>query len=188
LLAQRRTDDEIVYTFVDPKALPSIRRLGLLSGDQIAASPKLLALARPNPKEREDWMKSYRKFSRDPETAIVFKGPSVFFSMPAVSDLDPDHPIRKRGLVPLRVRLGELMRDHPEVQVYGVELVPLGKSKRPRDREHVLDHQELLDLLNRSTRQLWEDHDPKDTRQYASNVPHGVVLTPRIPPSYLDEV
>jgi hypothetical protein len=178
----------VVYTFVDPESLASIRQRGLLSGELIAKSPSLLALARPNAKDRATWLKTYHALHEDPKSNVIFKGPSVFFSKPDFSSMSPGHPIRKRHLLPVRVRLGELLRDHPEIQVLGVELKPYRKDMTDEEfarREHILTPTEIAGFIRQSPASLWRHHNRRDTTHYASDVPHGIVLTPRIAPRYL---
>ncbi len=178
----------VCYSFVTPESVASIARYGLLAGEIVASSSLLLNLARPNAEERETWLRGFEEFRSDPEMGLIYRGPSVFFTMPDPAKLGPRHYISARGLLPIAVNLGAFMRDQPGTRIRGVELVPYRTGMSDAEfekRERDLDLSEVLDYTRKSPEELWCHHDVGDDQHYASDVPHAIVVTPRIEPVYL---
>lgn len=184
----RRGDHVVCYSFVTPDAVAAIARYGLLAGEIVASSSALLRLARPDDGEREAWLRGFEEFRSDPEMGLIYRGPSVFFTLPDVAKLGPSHRIVARGLVPVAVDLGALLRDQPGIRVRGVELVPYRTDMSDEEfeqRERDLELNEIEAFTRMPPEELWRHHDVSDDLHYASDVPHAIVVTPRIEVAYL---
>lgn len=173
-----------VVTAVPPGALESTLRDGLLSAQEVAKRPELLQLARPDATDREAWVKRLETSGKDPRLRSALKGPSVSFSPPPKSKIAEDHPIRKWGLIPVRVDLDRLRRDDPSLRVYGVELTP-ASSGPVTGRQRELSPEEVDALRRTPPRELWKHY--TNTRYYSADVPHAALINSsgRIPPKYL---
>lgn len=174
------------YTLVAHDAITSIFRLGLLSGEMVGASSALLTLARPEPEDRETWLCSFKEFAGDPVFGVVYTGPNIFFSLPDSTRLGDR--IRARRLVPFEIDLHGLLEDEPGLRVRGLELEPYRSTMSDdafNSRERDLSREDLHQVAARSSTDLWQHHDPEDVDHYASDVPHAVIVTPRIEGKYL---
>lgn len=174
-----------LYTYVPPDALDVIMDVGLLSGDELYKRPSMLKLARPNEDDRDEWSQRYEAAaaSYDP----FFSGIHVFFTPPDFDKLHPDHFILKWSLRPIMIDLDMMLDDDPKLQLLGLELQPARSDDRIEDledRERYLSIDEVIELTSRSPEDLWQHHEGRATH-YASNVPHAIIMTPRIDPKYL---
>jgi hypothetical protein len=174
------------YTYVPEAAWPLIKKHGLHGATAMLKRPDLLATARPDESERQEWTNRVKAGAHEPHN----QGPHVFFSMPDQSKIGPNHHINRLGLKPVAVDLGRLLRDQKKTRLFGVELTPYHLSKKPTDRERFLRHSEIRRLTGTSSADLWKhNHDPKN-KYYAADVPHAAVVTPTgvVPAKYLKRV
>jgi 8-oxo-dGTP pyrophosphatase MutT (NUDIX family) len=173
-------EDAVVYS-ATPSA-ESALKYGLLSSRAIAKRPDLLAIARPDPKDRAEWLESYERHKRKASRG----GPSFFFTKPDPDKISDKHYIKKWKLEELEVALGKLLKDHPKTRIYGSELVPLTKDAKVV-RKKILTRREVLQYINTPSKELWKHHDDPEGRYYAANVPHGALLVPGgvVDPVYL---
>ena len=170
-----------------PGALESVMQHGLLSAEEVVKRPGLLQLARPDKADQKLLLQLLKMRSKDEDSALMMKGPSVFFSPPPKEKITEDHYMRKWGLVPLRVDLDRLWRDDPSLRVHGTELTPwksLGNTPAAR-RKRDLTPEEVDAFRRTPPRDLWQHYN--DTRYYAADVPHAALITRdgRIDPKYL---
>jgi hypothetical protein len=160
---------------------------GLLSAEEVVKRPGLLQLARPDKTDQKLLLQLLKMRSKDEDSALMVKGPSVFFSPPPKEKITEGHYMRKWGLVPLRVDLDRLWRDDPSLRVHGTELTPwrpLGNTPMAKRRRDLTP--EEVDAFRRTPpRELWQHYN--DTRYYAADVPHAALITRdgRIDPKYL---
>jgi len=203
------TRDVFVYSAVPPKSKPQILEHGLLSAESIARNPELLKIARPNKKDREDFIKSVEKrlAGESPESVL---GPSVFFTEVDDSKITKDHFIKKWKLKQIRINLSALLRAEPDTIVFGVELLPIttlsSRSKAFKEHLHSLGFDKVKQLIEARRRPLtleevraytkkrpedlweWYDVDTYSGRFYAADVPHAFILTPNgaIPSKFIE--
>lgn len=197
------SDDMEVYHHVPTSAVDAVLKHGLLSSEALAANPELLALARPDPKEREEWLARLQKEKDWPHR----KGPNVLFKeAPADLVLPDNHPTKQTPHTRVKVRLGALLRDKPDTKVYGMELAPFDEvfadidddkwnSMSPdaqnalrEKRKRMLSAEELKALTSSASSELWKHYKDPGKPMYAPDVPHAAIITSDgvIPPEYLD--
>jgi len=174
------------YTYVPGGAWALIKKHGLHGASAMLRRPDLLAVARPDEKERLEWTQRIRASAHEPHN----RGPHVFFSMPDAAKIGPNHHINRLGLKPVAVDLHRLLREHKRTRLFGVELTPYHLSKKPEDRERWLRRREIRKLTGMTPVELWKHNRDPENKYYASNVPHAAVVTPSgvIPSKYLKRV
>lgn len=174
--------------YVPEVQLASVRQKGLLTRRAIMDDPEVLAMvARDSGKTPDAQRARFEELGRDrPHTEGVS---ALFQDAPPDTQLVSNHPFHRQKYHRILIRLDELIRDHPDTGLHGVELTPYHPDSKWEDRHHDLAPEELTDLTGRSAKDLWKDYSDIDNKgQYAPNVPH-VVLNPRsgkIDPKYLD--
>lgn len=173
-------EDAVVYS-ATPSAASALKH-GLLSSRALAERPDLLAIARPDPKDRAEWLELYGRQKRKASRG----GPNFFFTQPDPDKISDKHYIKKWKLEGLEIAIGKLLKDHPKTRIYGSELVPWTKDENVV-RKKVLTRREVLQFINTPPKELWKHHDDPEGRYYAANVPHGALLVPGgvIDPKYL---
>lgn len=181
-----------VTSLVPRAALDSVRKHGLLGGKAVIEKPDALAAAAAGrgvtPEAfKADVLKtlaSWKKYQAE--------GPNVFFQPPpATTQLAANHPSKVHDLVPVRLRLDDLMRDVPDTKMYGMELEPYDAKKHVTgaERHRYLAADEVDGLVGKTPEELWKHYaDPEGKGYYAPDVPHASVHTPdgAVPAKYLD--
>ena len=119
----------------------------------------------------------------------MFKAPSI------KTQLAENHPPKKWDMVPVQVKLQELLSSLPGTRVHGQELVPFKKQDADKlgdayaDKRHRdLTSEEIERYTKMRPSRLWRHYGEDDKAgRYAPNVPHIAVITPdgRIPPEFL---
>ena len=201
-----------VYSAVPPNAKKLIRKYGLLSGIATIKNPEVLRAARPNTKERKEFVERTKKVANS-ERPYSVMGPSVLFTPPDPSKITKRHFIKKWDLQTIRIDLKRLIQDYPETILWGVELLPYDKAWRDMsdaqfqkvmdklgyasweefadERSRELTLSEVVDFTKQDPKNLWEHYDVQDAgKKYASNVPHAFIITPMgyIPYEYIEYV
>lgn len=191
-----------VTTYIPRSALDSVRTHGLLSGEALLKNPDALAAAASGrgltPEEFQTDIQRILKGWK-PDSA---RGPNVVFKAPPASlKLHDKHPLRTMDLLPIRVRLSQLLKDVPATRVHGQELMPYAEYKKkwtteqlvanqddPSLRHRDITGQELAKLKRTTAARLWQNYaDPDNRGMYAPDVPHAAIVTPDgiIPSKYL---
>lgn len=191
-IAERR-----LISYVRPNALDSVRRHGLLSADLLSKPENrpLLEISRPGV-EAERWLEEHQHNREERPWSDSYLGPSVLFGPPDPEKLNKNHPIVKGNMVPISIRLDQLMAEQPDTRVHGSELVPYNtehdaaQPDYPHQRHHDLDKRELSKLMRlaKTPNVLWKDYQDTRGKTYAANVPHAQIITPtnRIDPHLID--
>ena len=202
-------EEVYVYAAVTPESEESIMEKGLLSAVKLIEDPKAVAMARPDPEEREKFIEKV-KAGRDLDQ---YNGTSVFFGEPDWSKITDEHFIKKWNLVTYKINLSRFLEDYPDSYVKGVELVPvISKLSHLSDEDYNRELEELgydlskgwdetrqrrlnLDEIRafgeKSPEEMWKwyDVDEHAGKYYAANVPHGIIMSEigRIPPEYIEK-
>ncbi len=202
-------DNLVVYTAVTPESEANIMEKGLLNAVTLIKDPKAVAMARPDPEEREKFIQDV-KAGRDEDH---YNGTSVFFGEPDLSKITDEHFIKKWNLVTYKINLGQFLKDYPNSYVKGVELVPvISKWNDLSDedynrkleelgydmskgwdetKERRLSLEEIRAFGEKSPEAMWRwyDVDEHAGKYYAANVPHGFIMSEigRIPPKYIEK-
>jgi hypothetical protein len=203
-------DNLEVYVAITPESIDSVMKDGLLNAVTLIKDEEKVAMARTDPKEREEFIKSVKKNS-DTDS---YNGISVFFGEPDWSKITEEHFIKKWDLRVYKIDLGRFLKDYPASWVKGVELLPVMVGTDDVSDE---DYDEYLEELGYDLSKGWEDtkrrelsrediwkfgsRKPKDMwkwydveeyagKKYAANVPHGFIMSEigRIPPKYIEEM
>ncbi len=195
-----------LLTGVPAAALEVIRKHGLLSGDELAKPENrhLLELARSGEgaDSADQWLADRERRQKEMPWNTSYKGTSVLFGEPDPEKIHDKHPTKRFNTKAVRIKLAELLRDHPDTIVHGSELIPYegdeaydaldanGKDEFVQRRHHDLTPDELAVLIEqaKNPKELWKHYDDPEGNRYAGNVPHGHVIVPggRIDPKYLD--
>lgn len=196
------TKRHIAVSEVPADTLDDVMELGLLSGKVLLKHPDLLRKARPDAKERAEWIRDHKASLKKGEP--IFKGPNAYIKPPPPTlRLSPNHPSRLHKLIRLEVDLDSLMKEIPETRIYGIELTPFPvtddtwermskkeieemKKDIGNSRKRFLSMPELDELFSRSAEDLWAHYDRKSPL-YAGDVPHIAIITPSgvVPPKFL---
>ena len=185
------TDDIYLYTSISKAAIDSVKKVGLISGEELYKNPELLEQARPDKKDREEWIE---RFEKESHYNFVYKGPNCFFSIPPVDDLNDKHPIKKWDLVFVKINLSKLLDDYvflKNLWLYGLELHPYFDEMTDEEyltRKGFLTLEEVIAFTEEDPKKLWANYDSPEGTHYASDVPHVVVLLEGgcISPKYLE--
>lgn len=203
-------DDLEVYVAVTPESEENIMKKGLLNAVTLIKDPEDVAMARPDPEERANFIKNV-KAGRDSDQ---YNGISVFFGEPDWSKITDEHFVKKWNLVMYKIKLSQFLKDYPNSWVKGVELVPviskwLDLSDEDYDlkmeelgydmsrgwdetKERKLSLEEIRAFGEKSPKEMWKwyDVDEHAGKKYAANVPHGFVMSEigRIPPKYIEKM
>lgn len=203
------TDQDLhLLSYVPDDALESVREHGLLSGDELARPENraMLELARGD--QADAWLAEREANLKDKPWLSSYAGPSFFFGEPDSSKFGDDHPLKRRKSSPVRIKLGELLRDLPDTRLHGVELAPyaetagkysddewaaLSESARDavinkRHRDITLEDVAKLVAQAQNPEDFWRHFKPGDGK-YAGDVPHVQIITPGgkgIPAKYLE--
>lgn len=184
-----------LYHQAPKEALDIIKSKGLYSSLKLLEDKELLEIARPNKKDREEWIELCKKQKNEP----FRKGPNCLFKLnPKNINLPKNHPTKKYETVTLKIDLNKLIKDLPNTKFYGLELKPFlsdeeynklseKEQKEADKREYFLSKKELFDFEEKSASELWKFYDPPKKSMYAPNVPHVVVITSSgiIDPEYI---
>lgn len=178
-----------VYTFVNPEAIDYIKKKGLLSAELVVKDNKALELSRANKKDREKLKK--RVENVEEEDAFFVESISAFFTLPDWSKIDKKHYINKWNLVPIKINISELKKDHPDTKFFGVELEKwndkLSEEENLKNREKFLSLKKIRELIEKNPSDIWKEYDGRDLQKYAPDVPHLMIHTPmkKVPSKYL---
>jgi hypothetical protein len=199
-LTQPAPARRILWHQVPRAALPQVRKHGLLSSVELAKRPELLELARPDKKERAEWLALLAEEASHNEHR---KGVSALFQLaPDEVQLPDNHPSKTADLATLGIDLDALLRDAPTTRLLGLELEPFDTTMdeakwaqmSPAEqtayrlrRKHELSPAELSHLTTQSPADLWKHYRPTPKPMYAPDVPHVSILTPSgiIDPKYI---
>jgi hypothetical protein len=181
-----------LYHQAPKQTLDIVKSKGLYSSLKLLEDKELLELARPNKKEREEWIKLCKKQKNEP----FRKGPNCLFKL-SPEKLPENHPTNKYDTFVVKIDLNKLIDELPNTKFYGLELKPFisdeeyyklskKEQKEADKREHFLTKEELFDLESKSAQELWKFYKPTRKSMYAPNVPHVAVITPSgiIDPKY----
>lgn len=208
-LFESEEEDVYVYTAVSPESEENIMEKGLLSAVKLIEDPKAVAMARPDPEEREKFIEKV-KAGRDLDQ---YNGTSVFFGEPDWDKITDEHFIKKWNLVTYKVNLSRFLEDYPNSWVMGVELLPViskwthlsdeDYDKKMEEmgydmskgwdetKERRLSLEEIRDFGKKSPKEMWKWYDVEEHagKKYAANVPHGFVMSEIgiIPPEYIEK-
>jgi len=182
-----------LYTSASSEAIESIMNIGLLSGEKLYEDRDLLEKARPDKKEREEWIK---KFEKRRYIDLDFKGPSAFFSLVDESKISDKHPIKRGDLKMISIDLSAMLDDYEfteDLLLFGVELEPYRvemTDKEYFERQRFLSIEEVKSIRDKGSEEIWKNYDNPEGTHYASDVPHVFVFTKdgMIDPKYLKKV
>lgn len=193
--------DASMLTMVPAEALAAIRAHGLLSGDELTKPENrhLLELARPDG-DAERWLAEREDRKKNQPWNTAYAGPSALFGAADPDKITDQHPTKRFETVPVRIRLAQLLADHPDTKVHGSELIPFDEnydnfSEEQKDefvqkRHHDLTAEELQALITQAQnpKEFWKHYHDPEGKTYAANVPHGQVITRtgKIDPKYLE--
>ena len=169
-----------LYTYVPADAVDIILDTGLHSSKSLLDKPELLEqAAKGRNKSPEEFRKKVEEGLRTWK-AYALKGPNaVFHPIPDSQELEPNHPTKERKLVPLKIDLDRLMRDHPKTKLYGMELVPYASSRSPGSRHHYIGEAKIKSLASRTPKKYWSSYNDEEHQGlYAPDVPHVAIHTP----------
>ena len=183
-----------------------------MSGVETIKHPEVLKTARPDAKQRKDFVKTVKKIASSDRPYSVM-GPSVLFTLPDPDKVTDKHFIKQWGLQTIRIDLGRLLKDYPDTVVWGVELLPYDYAWREMsdeefeeeiaalgfssweefrdERSRPLGLDEVYDFTLTDPVELWAHYPKSDIgKKYASNVPHAFIITPMgyIPYKYIEYV
>ena len=181
-----------VTTLVPRNTLDSVRKNGLLGGKALIENPDALAAAAQGRGTTPEAFKADVQSRLASWKAYQSLGPNIFFQPPPKGKkFAANHPTKIHGLVSLKVRLDDLMRDVPDTKMYGMELEPYDEKKHAKgtERHRYLEQEELSRLMSKSPDELWQHYaDPEGKGYYAPDVPHGSIHTPNamVPSKYID--
>lgn len=193
--------------YVPNTALEDVRKHGLLSSVALMQRPDLLAKARPDAKERADWL----EFASKQKDRAHRQGPNALFQgPPSTLKLPDNHPSKSVATTQVRILIDQLLKDHPTTRLHGLELLPYKAlqdglsddawdakwesfSKAQQDeqiarRKRDLTPAEFDALTKKTPEELWKHYTDPGKPMYAPDVPHVAVITPTgtIDPKYLD--
>jgi hypothetical protein len=174
-----------LYTFVPKVTLESIKSKGLLSAEKLVQNPKALQLARKDP---EKFKQQVQEDKKDPDWKDLVGAVSTFFTLPDWSKLPKSHNIFKMDLVPIKINLSQLMKDHPDTRLFGVELEKFNpKLDEQPNREKNLSLKEIKSYVEELPEVIWRHYDASKKKMYAPDVPHLMIITKmkKIPAEYL---
>lgn len=185
--------DNFVYTYVSRNAVKVILEEGLYSGKALLNRPDLLELAAKGRSISDTKLKNkIEKSLKDNFQRPAVLGPNAVFQLiPDLSMVSKKQPVRKNKLVPIKINLTQLLTDHPDTKIFGMELKPYKEGMKDTERHHYLSGKELKQYLAMSAKELWELYNDIDDRGlYAPDVPHISIHTKNgiISPEYLKEV
>ena len=202
-------EEVYVYAAVTHESEESIMEKGLLSAVKLIEDPKAVAMARPDPEEREKFIEKV-KAGRDLDQ---YNGTSVFFGEPDWDKITDEHFIKKWNLVTYKINLSRVLEDYPNSWVKGVELLPvISKLSHLSDedynrkleelgydlskgwdetRQRRLNLDEIRAFGEKSHEEMWKSYyvDEHAGKYYAANVPHGFIMSEigKIPPEYIEK-
>lgn len=205
-LLQQKTasihEDTVVHSYIPHEAIESVRQHGLMGSVELAKHKQLLNLARSGDEQKE-WLSKLEVEKNDPNR----QGPNAMFA-PFTKDFrpQPNHPLNKFKLAPVKIRLGQLMRDMPSTKLFGMELVPINllapdltdeqwenlpqhhKDALTQTRRHFLTPEEFRHFHSQGALLEKRYSDPENKGYYAADVPHFSINTPtgKVDPKYLD--
>ena len=191
-------DDVYVQSAIPSSALAMVRKHGLLSSEALLSNPEsmaaLLAAHKDNPKGVTDekvWRKRTEDNLKDDFWAPAMQGPSVFFGEPDPDKITDEHPTRRFPHQTVRVNLSKILRDQPKTRISGTELKPYdpeGPEAQGHLRHYDIDLAKVKEYAATDPKELWKNYDSPGGTHYASDVPHGFIITPSgsIAPEYLD--
>lgn len=175
---------EEVYTFVPKKAIPYIKKVGLLPASKIIKDETALNLSHSD--DKQQFIKNIKEKIQDPEWTDFVNGISAFFSLPDWSKIPANHFIFKNDLVPIKINLGEFIQDNPDTKLIGAELEEYKPDLYSQpEREKELSLSEIDTWNKKSPSELWKFYQG-DTDKYAPDVPHLIIVTNNISPKYLN--
>lgn len=197
--AKKADEDLVVYTAVPQGSEHLIKKHGLLSAKALIENPEVLAAVIANRRNTshemtsEEFADSVRARLRDRHWTRSQEGPSVFFGMPDPDKITEKHPSRQFQSDMYKLNLGKLLKDIPETVVQGTELIPYYENMSESDirkRRGPLTREQIRSYINTPAKELWKHYDEPEGERYASNVPHGFVITPSgvVPAKYLEKV
>jgi hypothetical protein len=181
-----KNEPKAVVHYADPHFLDSIRSKGLMSPANILKDPEALGLvAESTGRTPEEQAAHFTKRIAERDAA---RGPNVVVPPPAGLELGDNHPVHTHNMVPIRVKLEELLRDHPGTKLHGLELSPYADNASIHERHHEVSPEEWNGITSRSPEEIWKHYKPSKEGYYAANVPHAAVVTPsgNIDPKYLE--
>lgn len=184
-----------LYSYVPKNALADILKNGLHSGKSLIENPKSLHLAAV---ARDTTDKEFKATIEQDladswaATRHSVEGPNaVFHLIPEDQKLSDKHPVKSRGLVPVKIDVTALKKDHPETRFYGLEMKPFDDSNYAGRRHHFLGKNTLEKLYAQSPKKYWSTYnDIEDRGLYAPDVPHVAIHTPSglVPAKYITKV
>ena len=197
--AKKADEDLVVYTAVPPGSEQLIKKHGLLSAKALIENPEVLAAVIANRRNTshemtsEEFADSVRARLRDSPWTRSQEGPSVLFGMPDPDKITEKHPSRQFQSDMYKLNLGKLLKDIPETVVQGTELIPYYENMSESDirkRRGPLTKEQIRAYIDTPAKELWKHYDEPEGKRYASNVPHGFVITPTgsIPAKYLEKI
>lgn len=198
-----------VYVAITPESVDSVMSDGLLNAVTLIKDEEKVAMARPDPKERKEFIESVKK-NIDTDG---YNGISVFFGEPDWDKITDEHFIKKWNLEIYKVDLGRFLKDYPESSVKGVELLPIisgyeNMSDEDYDKvieemgydiscgwedtkRKVLSREDIWKFGSRDPKEMWKwyDIDEHAGEYYAANVPHGFIMSEigKIPAEYIEK-
>lgn len=184
-----RASDVFVYTFIRSESLDYVKQKGLLSSSLVVKDPKALRIARPGKRAREQLKKRVEDASE--EDTFFIESVSAFFTLPDWSKIPEKHYINKWDLVPIKINISKLNKDHPETKFFGVELKKwndkLSEEENLKQREKALSLRSVKELTEKNPSEVWKEYKGTDVLKYAPDVPHLMIRTPmkKIPSKYL---
>ena len=168
------THDIFLYSYVPKKDLESVMFYGLSGTRGIIENEDLLNSLFYDQEAKQAFVDRYDRED------MTQQGPSIFFQMPdknKILEIDPGHILSDDQYVLIEINYNDL-NDEPGYQgIYGLELIPYDDKnyeKLKDDIEHHLSAKEIRRLSNMSFEEAWANYKPG---YFATNVPHGVVLT-----------
>lgn len=177
-----------VISYVPTIAVNSVLTNGLMSAKELLKYPDLLKLAAlARDRDPDEYKHGLIKRINDPKTKLSLAGPSALLKNPPNHiKLAQNHPMNKMRLTPVEINLSALLRDHPDIKIFGQELIPFSEDVDWSKREHYLSMKELAVLQSKTADELWELYsDPDNVGYYAKDVPHISIHMPVIKPKYL---
>ncbi len=82
--------------------------------------------------------------------------------MPDWSKIDSKHNIFKLKTVPIMINLSQLLSDHSDTKLYGVELIKSNKNMSDvqfNKRRKLLSVKEVREYMDKSPKELWKNYD-----------------------------
>jgi hypothetical protein len=171
-----------LYTYVPADAVDTILDGGLHSGKSLLDKPELLALAAKGRNVDVDTFRKKVESGLKTWKAYALKGPNaVFHPIPESQELEPNHPTKERKLVPLKIDLDRLLRDHPKTKLYGMELTPYATSRSPSSRHHYIGDKKIDALASMTPKKYWSSYNDEEHQGlYAPDVPHVAIHTLKV--------